>query len=266
MGPSMAPAHFQVVNRLGLDSLSPFNPKERIIEYLVPDDGPEQSLVDKPLCAFVREVGARSAAPGGGSVAAASAAMDASLACMAGLMTYGRRQFEHLDATMRRLIPPFHKAAAQLMAMVHRANAFTLFTLPPPRPPPRQLSRNRGPAPRPAQSPGVCRQPCRQSGARFLPSRMRTHGGTARAELRSCRPPIGAMTLQSAARGGLGPLYGWSILKGRGTAPSAQASPRRSCSRSPAPWPVSGTGLRCGGQLASHPVCVPDRSHPPLRG
>ncbi|XP_059542712.1 formimidoyltransferase-cyclodeaminase isoform X2 [Myotis daubentonii] len=66
-----------VVNRLGLDSLSPFNPKERIIEYLVPDSGPEQSLVDKSLRAFVREVGARSATPGGGSVAAASAAMEA---------------------------------------------------------------------------------------------------------------------------------------------------------------------------------------------
>uniref|UniRef100_A0A671DP03 Formimidoyltransferase-cyclodeaminase n=1 Tax=Rhinolophus ferrumequinum TaxID=59479 RepID=A0A671DP03_RHIFE len=114
-----------VVNRLGLDSLSPFNPKERIIEYLVPNGGPEQSLVDKPLCAFVREVGARSAAPGGGSVAAASAAMGASLACMAGLMTYGKRQFEHLDATMRRLIPPFHAAAAQLTVLVDRdARAF----------------------------------------------------------------------------------------------------------------------------------------------
>lgn len=43
--------------------------------YLVPDSGPEQSLVDKSLRAFVREVGARSATPGGGSVAAASAAM-----------------------------------------------------------------------------------------------------------------------------------------------------------------------------------------------
>ncbi|XP_029796451.1 formimidoyltransferase-cyclodeaminase [Suricata suricatta] len=68
-----------VVNRLGLDSLAPFNPKERIIEYLVPDRGPERSLVDEPLGAFVREVGARSAAPGGGSVAAASAAMGAPL-------------------------------------------------------------------------------------------------------------------------------------------------------------------------------------------
>ncbi|XP_075399447.1 formimidoyltransferase-cyclodeaminase [Tenrec ecaudatus] len=107
-----------VVNRLGLDSLSPFNPKERIIEYLVPDGQPEQGLVNKSLGAFIREVGARSAAPGGGSVAAAAAAMGAALASMVGLMTYGRRQFEHLDAEMRRLIPPFHSASAQLTALV----------------------------------------------------------------------------------------------------------------------------------------------------
>ncbi|XP_019819229.2 formimidoyltransferase-cyclodeaminase isoform X2 [Bos indicus] len=117
-----------VVNRLGLDSLSPFNPKERIIEYLVPQDGPEQSLVDQPLRAFIRAVGARSAAPGGGSVAAASAAMGAALASMAGLMTYGRRQFEHLDVTMRRLIPPFRAAVAELTAMVDAdARAFEAY-------------------------------------------------------------------------------------------------------------------------------------------
>ncbi|XP_064228080.1 formimidoyltransferase-cyclodeaminase-like [Aotus nancymaae] len=107
-----------VVNRLGLDSLSPFNPKERIIEYLVPDSGPERGLGDKSLRAFVDEVGARSAAPGGGSVAAAAAAMGAALGSMVGLMTYGRRQFEPLDATMRRLIPPFREAAAKLTALV----------------------------------------------------------------------------------------------------------------------------------------------------
>ncbi|XP_032132434.1 formimidoyltransferase-cyclodeaminase isoform X2 [Sapajus apella] len=107
-----------VVNRLGLDSLSPFNPKERIIEYLVPDSGPERSLGDKSLRAFVDEVGARSAAPGGGSVAAAAAAMGAALGSMVGLMTYGRRQFQPLDATMRRLIPPFREASAKLTALV----------------------------------------------------------------------------------------------------------------------------------------------------
>ncbi|XP_013361178.1 PREDICTED: formimidoyltransferase-cyclodeaminase isoform X2 [Chinchilla lanigera] len=106
-----------VVSRLGLDSLAPFNPKERVIEYLV-SDGPAQSLLDLSLRDFFREVGARSAAPGGGSVAAAAGAMGAALACMAGQMTYGRRRFEHLDAAMRQLIPPFHKAVAQLASLV----------------------------------------------------------------------------------------------------------------------------------------------------
>ncbi|XP_013000454.1 formimidoyltransferase-cyclodeaminase isoform X4 [Cavia porcellus] len=65
-----------VVSRLGLDSLAPFNPKERVIEYLVPND-PAQSLLDLTFRDFVREVGARSATPGGGSVAAAVGAMEA---------------------------------------------------------------------------------------------------------------------------------------------------------------------------------------------
>nr|XP_020034250.1 formimidoyltransferase-cyclodeaminase [Castor canadensis] len=117
-----------VVNRMGLDSLAPFNPKERIIEYLVPDSPPGQSLLDKSLRAFVREVGARSAAPGGGSVAAAAAAMGAALGSMVGQMTYGRRQFEHLDSKMRRLIPPFHAASAQLASLVDAdAQAFTAY-------------------------------------------------------------------------------------------------------------------------------------------
>ncbi|XP_042730958.1 formimidoyltransferase-cyclodeaminase isoform X3 [Lagopus leucura] len=66
-----------VVSRLGLDSLSPFNPRERIIEYLVQAGQEEKGLVAKPLGAFVRAVGGRSAAPGGGSVAATAASLEA---------------------------------------------------------------------------------------------------------------------------------------------------------------------------------------------
>lgn len=57
-----------------------------------------------------------------------SPAQGAALASMAGLMTYGRRQFEHLDATVRRLIPPFHAAAAELTALVDAdARAFQAY-------------------------------------------------------------------------------------------------------------------------------------------
>ncbi|XP_030436353.1 formimidoyltransferase-cyclodeaminase isoform X2 [Gopherus evgoodei] len=66
-----------VVSRLGLDSLSPFNPQERIIEYLVQSGQADGGLVSKSLHTLVRAVGARSAAPGGGSVSAAMSALDA---------------------------------------------------------------------------------------------------------------------------------------------------------------------------------------------
>ncbi|XP_028992084.1 formimidoyltransferase-cyclodeaminase [Betta splendens] len=106
-----------VVSKLGLDSLGPFNPKERIIEYMVrhQDDG---RLVSLSLQQFVQSVGARTAAPGGGSVSAAVAALGAALGAMVGQMTYGKRQFDNLDTVMRRLIPPFHQAMNELLLMV----------------------------------------------------------------------------------------------------------------------------------------------------
>lgn len=57
-----------------MNSLGAFNPKERIIEYMLPDRniGP---LVTKTLKEFILTVGARAPAPGGGSVAATVAAL-----------------------------------------------------------------------------------------------------------------------------------------------------------------------------------------------
>lgn len=117
-----------VVNRLGLDSLAPFNAKERIIEYMIRDEKEEGCLISLPLRKFIQSVGARTAAPGGGSVAAAVAAMGAALGSMVGLMSYGKRQYEHLDGTMRRLITPFHQVMNDLIAMVDDdSNAFNSY-------------------------------------------------------------------------------------------------------------------------------------------
>ncbi|KPP58726.1 formimidoyltransferase-cyclodeaminase-like [Scleropages formosus] len=117
-----------VVSKLGLDSLGPFVPKERIIEYMVENTQEDKRLVSLPLQQFVRSVGARTAAPGGGSVSAAIAAMGAALGSMVGQMTYGKKQFESLDSVMRRLIPPFHQAMNELLAMVDEdSSAFNAY-------------------------------------------------------------------------------------------------------------------------------------------
>lgn len=47
---------------------------------------------------------------------------------MVGQMTYGKKQFEHLDAEMRRLIPPFHQAMNELLHMVDAdSSAFSSY-------------------------------------------------------------------------------------------------------------------------------------------
>ncbi|XP_019378823.1 PREDICTED: formimidoyltransferase-cyclodeaminase isoform X2 [Gavialis gangeticus] len=54
--------------------------------------------------------------------------LGAALGCMVGLMTYGKRQFEELDSVMRNLIPPFHQAMNELIAMVDTdSQAFTSY-------------------------------------------------------------------------------------------------------------------------------------------
>ena len=105
------------VERLGLNSVAPFDPKEKIIEYRVAEEK-DEPLAGMSLRAFIEEVASRSSAPGGGSVSAALAAMGAGLGAMVGKLTYGVRKFESMDAQMRKSIPPLHEAAARLIPMI----------------------------------------------------------------------------------------------------------------------------------------------------
>src|SRR6185295_4031283 len=75
-------------------------------------------LASASVRSFVRAVGARTSAPGGGSAAALIAALGAALGTMVGWMTYGKRKFEDKDAIMRRLIPPLHGAMEALIPLI----------------------------------------------------------------------------------------------------------------------------------------------------
>jgi glutamate formiminotransferase / formiminotetrahydrofolate cyclodeaminase len=105
------------VERLGLNSVAPFNPKEKIIEYIIAE-APDEPLAGLTTRHFIEEVASRSSAPGGGSVSAAIAAMGAGLGSMVGKLTLGVRKFENVDAKMRKLIPPLHQAAHALIPMI----------------------------------------------------------------------------------------------------------------------------------------------------
>ena len=119
------------VQRLGLTSVAAFDVDARVIEYAVARQRREAGLVDEPLAsktvrAFVEVLGARTAAPGGGSASALAAAMGSGLGAMVGWMTFGWRKFEALDPTMRRLLPPLHGAMKALIPCVDAdTDAFT---------------------------------------------------------------------------------------------------------------------------------------------
>lgn len=80
------------VKSLGLDDLAPFNPKEKIIEYLL-EEG-EQRLVDMDLVAFANETAAESPAPGGGSVSAYCGAMGVALGTMVANLSAHKRGWD----------------------------------------------------------------------------------------------------------------------------------------------------------------------------
>lgn len=71
------------VKSLGLSELYPFEPKKKIIEYILQEsETKKKKLVDMTVTGFVHETASESPAPGGGSISAAMGAMGAALGTM----------------------------------------------------------------------------------------------------------------------------------------------------------------------------------------
>lgn len=73
------------VKSMGLDDLKPFNPREKVIEYMLEDsaaEGAPKKLVDFTCRGFALETASESPAPGGGSISAYAGALGAALGIM----------------------------------------------------------------------------------------------------------------------------------------------------------------------------------------
>ncbi len=73
------------VKSMGLDDLKPFNPKEKVIEYLIEDEkeaAAREKLVRMTCKGFAIETASESPAPGGGSISAYMGALAAALGTM----------------------------------------------------------------------------------------------------------------------------------------------------------------------------------------
>jgi len=69
------------VKSMGLDDLKLFNPKEKVIEYLM-ENVKSQKLIDKSCRSFANETASESPAPGGGSISAYIGSLGAALGTM----------------------------------------------------------------------------------------------------------------------------------------------------------------------------------------
>ncbi|MFZ2635754.1 MAG: glutamate formimidoyltransferase [Rectinemataceae bacterium] len=85
------------VQSLGLDSVAPFEPERKVVEWAASVPG---KLVSMKTRDFVDEVASDSPAPGGGSVAALAGAMGAALAAMVGNLTVGKKGYEGQAAVL----------------------------------------------------------------------------------------------------------------------------------------------------------------------
>lgn len=81
------------IKSMGLDQLGAFDPKTRIIEYLLKDDQ-NSRLVSMTVADFAHETASDSVAPGGGSISALAGVLGASLGTMVANLSAVKRGWE----------------------------------------------------------------------------------------------------------------------------------------------------------------------------
>ena len=84
------------VKSLGLDELYPFDPKKKIIEYILEEEASKgkKKLVDMTLTDFADETASESPAPGGGSISAYMGALGAALGSMVANLSSHKRGWD----------------------------------------------------------------------------------------------------------------------------------------------------------------------------
>lgn len=112
------------VKSLGLDDLAPFNPKEKIIEYVMQGKAADK-LIDMDLVAFADETASESPAPGGGSISAYVGALGISLGTMVANLSAHKRGWDSRWEEFSRWAQKGQNFKEQLLQLVDEdTNAF----------------------------------------------------------------------------------------------------------------------------------------------
>jgi len=133
-GVSEAELIHTAVRSMGLDELTPFDPKKKIIEYLLEEDQMKK-LQELSLVGFAEMLASDSPAPGGGSAAAYVGALGAALGAMVGNLSANKKGWEEQQAFFSDWAVKGQAGRQKLLSLVDEdTNAFnalmTAFRMP----------------------------------------------------------------------------------------------------------------------------------------
>ena len=114
------------VRSMSLDDLKPYDPKEKVIEYLMEDEAQKavaERLVRLSVKDFARETASESPAPGGGSVSAAMGAFGAALATMVANLSAHKRGWDERWKEFSDVAEQGWKVMEELTALVDEDTA-----------------------------------------------------------------------------------------------------------------------------------------------
>ncbi len=109
------------VKSMSLDDLKPFNPKEKVIEYLMADE--KKGLAQLTVEGFTRETASESAAPGGGSVSACMGAFGAALATMVANLSAHKRGWDDRWKEFSNVAEEGQKLVDELLGLIDEDTA-----------------------------------------------------------------------------------------------------------------------------------------------
>ena len=114
------------VKSMSLDDLKPFNPKEKVIEYLMEDEAElavRERLVRMSVKGFAAETASESPAPGGGSISACMGALGAALATMVANLSAHKRGWDDRWKEFSDVAEKGQALMAELLALVDEDTA-----------------------------------------------------------------------------------------------------------------------------------------------
>ena len=109
------------VRSMSLDDLKPFNPKEKVNEYLI--EGEKKGLAQMTVEGFTRETASESAAPGGGSVSACMGAFGAALATMVANLSAHKRGWDERWKEFSNVAEEGQQLVNELLALIDEDTA-----------------------------------------------------------------------------------------------------------------------------------------------